>query len=222
MKVRILLISVMVLIWIPSFAKAVDCDLPVKKILANIEKLDMSKDRDSLLVLLECLWSPAELFIMNYDYFIEDSTFAIHERETYDDRLDVVKILVPMLKTKDLVLRNDIVAALAYYKYPETRQLLSHYPFGALKAVFYALLDYKRSYLWAIDQLDRTENLANSREREDRDERMAYLNLLYYLAEPGSLPFLNKFIVSSQNQTEKDRAILARDKILAAHPDIKQ
>lgn len=200
---------------------AEDCGMRVPEILRKIESQKEKGDRRESLELLRCLGVPAEEMVRSYDEFIQEKTLVDLEEATYKDRLDVIRILVPLLETKDRIVKNEIVAVLAYYRYPPAKQLLSNYPDGPQKAVFYAILGHGRAYLWAIDQLETSKRSEATEDSAFVVEQMAYLNLLYYLSEPRSLPYIDKFIESSQPGTVKNRAEMVRRKICETHPDIK-
>lgn len=200
---------------------AADCQQTTRSILERIKKLDTVKDREELLDLLACLYAPATEMTRSYDSFIKPQALSDLESSTHEDRLDVIRILVPMMATKDLILKSELVAALAFYKYPPVEQLLAAYPDGPLKAVFYTILDYKRSYLWGIDQLERSLRADQDSDSSVVAERMSYLNLLYYMAKPESLPYLHNFLESSAGEMEKKRAQLAIERIRNLHPDIR-
>jgi hypothetical protein len=63
-------------------------------------------------------------------------------------------------------------------------------------------------------------------DRESRSEpelalvnKMAYLNLLYHIAMPQSLPFLRKLLERQEPEKAKARAKMALDRILTLHPE---
>ncbi|MEE9552830.1 MAG: hypothetical protein V3W18_00930 [candidate division Zixibacteria bacterium] len=221
---RILILPVMIIGFLmvyPSVSAGRDCDQSIGEVLERIENHDQNGDRQELLELLRCLWAPAVEFIDDYDKFASNRILDDIEEATHNDRLDVIRVLDPMMVSKDQIIRGEVAAALAYYRYPWAKQLLSDYPDGPQKAVFYAILDYKRMYRWAIDQLTKTDIRERNGESDLLTERMAYMNLVFHLAEPASLPYLDRTIGSTSEKKIKDRARMARDRILKLYPKIK-
>ncbi len=204
-----------------SVTAVAERDHTIGEVLERIEKHEKNGDRQDLIDLLRCLWVPAVEYVNDYDKFIAEGVFDDIEEATYGDRLDVIRVLDPMIDSKDSILRGEVAAALAYYGYPPAKQWLRDFPDGPQKAIFFAILDHKRAYRWAIDQLKIADIKERSGENDLLVERMAYLNLIFYLAEPASLPFLDGLLVSAADEKIKDRAKMAKDRILELHPEIK-
>ena len=223
MKMRSLEIAaaVSVLAAFVGIAPAEDCGKNVPAILVEIEQCDVNENRQELIGLLRCLWAPAVDLVKDYDDFIKEDTFEKIENANYKDRLDIIRVLVPLLKSKDRIIKNEVVAALAYYRYPTTKQLLADYPDSPQKAIFYAILRYGSSYRWAIDQLEKLKRGENQGENISIIDWMAYLNLLYRLAEPGSLSYVNELGQSSLPEEIRARAELVKARILELHPEVK-
>ena len=221
---RILITSFMIFSFVTiglSVTAVAERDHTIGEVLERIEKHEKNGDRQDLIDLLRCLWVPAVEYVNDYDKFIAEGVFDDIEEATYGDRLDVIRVLDPMIDSKDSILRGEVAAALAYYGYPPAKQWLRDFPDGPQKAIFFAILDHKRAYRWAIDQLKIADIKERSGENDLLVERMAYLNLIFYLAEPASLPFLDGLLVSAADEKIKDRAKMAKDRILELHPEIK-
>lgn len=220
---RITILSIMIfgLMTGLSLRAQAECDRTIAETLKRIEKHDENGNRQDLIDLLRCLWVPAVEYVNDYDKFIADDIFDDIEEATYGDRLDVIRVLDPMIESKDSIVRGEIAAALAYYGYPPAKQWLRDFPDGPEKAIFYAILDHKRTYRWAIDQLNKTEIREKNGESDLLVERMAYLNLIFHLAEPASLPYLDSIIGSTMEEKVISRAEMARVRILELHPKIK-
>jgi len=204
-----------------STAAAADCPEKFDDALRRIAAGYLSGNRENLFLNLRCLRRPVEEYAADYERFGSDDIFDKIERDTYNERLDVIKILTPMMKSKDRLTRGEIAATLAYYNFPSSKQWLSEYPDSPQKAVLYAILKYSRSYRWAIDRLSGMNGSAKGTEDARLAEKMAYLNLLYHLAEPASLPFVESLIDTSSDQRLNRRALEIREKILRMNPDIK-
>jgi len=203
-----------------SAAVAFDCDGTVSDLLDRIESFHAKTDTGKLAGLVKCLYAPAAHYVKEYDSFASEEILRKIDKETHQDRLRVIKVLVPLTRSDDWLLAQESAAALAYYGYPPSQELLTNYPDGPIKAILYSILGYQRSYRWGIDQFNRVE-------RQSRPDslilvaKMNYLNLLYHLASPASLPFVNSLIVSSQPEMIKARAELVRQRIIALHPELK-
>jgi hypothetical protein len=203
------------------FSQAEGGQRNVQEILKAIETCDPAADRAKLIELIGLLWAPAARFVSNYDEFIGESTMEDIEKATYEDRLDVIRILVPLINRKDPILTNEIAAAFSYYNYPPAKQMLSDYPDGPQKAVFYAILGHGRSYRWAVDQYEKIGRGGSDSIKSAVVEKLAYLNLLYFLAQPESLPFVRRVEADSEILKIRERAARVRDRIMRLHPEIK-
>lgn len=205
----------------PGSARPVNCDDSAAKILERIEGYDPIEDRAILLEQLRCLLKPAEDLASDTDRLMSDKTFQDIEEATLNNRLSVIKIIVPLTKVRDRIISDEAAAVLAYYRYPPAKQMLSRYPNGPLKAVLYAILGYGRAYRWAIDRMEWLEHGKDIPDSVSFNEWKAYMNLLYHLAEPGSIFFLDGVIASSQPEPIKKRAEEIKARILKLHPEIK-
>lgn len=200
---------------------ASDCEGTVTDLLDMIEELPPKTDTGKLAELLKCLYAPAAHYVKEYDSFASEKSLEKIRNETLQDRLKVIKLLVPLTRSDDWLLAQEAAAALAYYGYPPSQELLANYPDGPIKAILYSILGYERSYRWSIDQFIRAERKSKP-DSLALAEKMTYLNLLYHLARPESIPFLNNLVDSSQPQIIKARALLIKQRIIALHPEVKQ
>lgn len=191
----------------------------IPRILNNIEKCEQEENWQELSGLLDSLWNPAVDFVRDYERFGADDFLQQFVNSTDSERVDVFRTLVPLLQVKDKFIWNKVVAGLAFYKYPPAEQMLADYPDSPVKAVLYAILGYRRAYRWAIDRLSELDREPVAENSEMMTERMAYLNLLYWLAEPGSLPFVNELIKLEKNEIIKSAAERVRDRIYSLHPE---
>jgi hypothetical protein len=197
-----------------------DCGDNVPALLERIEGMKSETDTSELVELLKCLSKPAERWVRDYGSFASEQAMKKIEKETEPYRLRVYKILIPLSSSGDWLVADEAAAALAYYGYTPAGQMLDNYRDGPLKAVLYAIIGYKRSYLWAIDRLLESDRVSHP-EDDSIEVRMAYLGLLYHLAEPRSLPFLNGLISSQENPEVRARAELVRERILKSNPELK-
>lgn len=197
-----------------------DCGDEVADILDRIERVESDSDAIRLSRLLACLSEPAREFVRDYDSFASEEVLDEIERKTAENRLRVIKVAVPLSASKDWLVSQEAAAALAYYGYTPAGQMLDEYPDGPLKAVLYAIVGYDRSYRWAVDQFRKIER-SSKPDSSLKKARMAYLNLMFHLAEPQSLPFLNEVISSGNDGELKARADLAKNRILELHPELR-
>lgn len=203
-----------------SAPAASDCDGTVSDLLNRIENFQPRTETGKLARLVGCLYAPAAYYVKEYDSFASEEVLRKIERETDENRLRVIKVLVPLTRSDDWLLAQEAAAALAYYGYPPGQELLATYPDSLIKAVLYSILRYERSYRWGIDQFNRVERQSKP-DSSVLVAKMNYLNLLYHLALPASLPFVNSLIDSSQPEMIKARAELVRQRIGALHPELK-
>lgn len=199
---------------------ASDCEETVTDILDRIEDFPPEMDTAKLAELLKCLYAPAAGYVKEYDSFASEKSLEKIWNETNQNHLRVIKILAPLTRSDDWLLVQETAAALAYYGYPPSQELLTGYPDGPIKAVLYSILGYKRSYGWAIDQFCRLERQSKP-DSSALVAKMTYLNLLYHLTMPASLPFVNSLVDSSQPEMIKVRAELIRQRIRSLHPELK-
>jgi hypothetical protein len=203
-----------------SAPTASDCEGTVTELLDRIEDFPPEMDTGKLAELLKCLYAPAAQYVNEYDSFASEKSLEKIWNETNQNRLRVIKVLAPLSRSDDWLLVQEVAAALAYYGYPPSQELLTVYPDGPIKAVLYSILGYERSYRWAIDQFCRLERQSKP-DSSALVAKMTYLNLLYHLAMPASLPFVNSLVDSSQPEMIKARTELIRQRIRSLHPELK-
>ncbi len=203
-----------------SVAIPCDTDETVSDLLERIENFRSKTETGKLAGLVKCLYAPAAHYVDEYDSFASEESLERIRDETRQDRLKVIKVLVPLSRSDDWLLAQEAAAALAYYGYPPSQELLSIYPDGPIKAIFYSILGYERSHRWGIDQFCRLDRQSTP-DSSAMVSKMTYLNLLYHLASPASLPFINSLIESSQPEMIRARAELIRQRIMSLHPEIK-
>ena len=197
-----------------------DCDGTASDLLNRLENFQAETETGELAQLVKCLYAPAAYYVEEYDSFASEEILEEIERETDQNRLRAIKVLIPLTRSEDWFLAQESSAALAYYGYSPGRQLLASYPDTPIKAVLYSILGYEQSVRWGIDQFIRAE-------RESKPDslnlaaKMTYLNLLYHLAAPASLPFVEGLINSSQSEIIKARARLIRQRVIAMHPELE-
>ena len=217
MKITLLILLVSIS---AAAARASDCDGTVSDLLDRIEDFQPETETGKLGGLVKCLYAPAAYYVKRYDSFASENILGEIEKETHQDRLKVIKVLVRLTHSDDWLLAQEVAAALAYYGYPPSQQLLANYPDGPVKAVLYSILGNESSYRWGIDQFNRIERQTKP-DSLALAAKMSYLNLLYHLAAPASLPFVNSLIDSSQPEMIKARAELIRQRIIALHPELE-
>lgn len=203
-----------------SAPAASDCEGTVTDLLDMIEDFPPKTDTGKLVELLKCLYAPAAAYVKEYESFASGKSLEKIWNETHQNRLKVIKLLVPLTRSDDWLLAQEAAAALAYYGYPPSQELLANYPDGPIKAILYSILGYERSYRWGIDRFIRVERQSKP-DSLALAAKMTYLNLLYHLARPESIPFLNNLIDSSQPQMIKARALLTKQRIMGLHPELK-
>lgn len=218
LKIKALLITMALCSTYPAFARECGDDIP--RLLDRIEEIKPASDGAELVKLLKCLSEPAETWVRDYDAFASEQAMKRIEQETDTYRLRVYKILVPLSSSEDWLVANEAAAVLAYHGYTPAGQMLESYPDGPLKAVVYAVVGYKNSYRWAIDRLLVMDRVSNP-EDDSIEARMAYLGLLFHLAEPQSLPFLNGLISSDRDPRVRARVELIKQRILELNPQLK-
>ncbi len=204
-----------------SAPTASGCEGTVTDLLDMIEDFPPKTDTGKLVELLKCLYAPAATYVKEYDSFASEKSLEKIWNETHQNRLKVIRLLVPLTRSDDWLLAQEAAAALAYYAYPPSQELLANYPDGPIKAILYSILGYERSYRWGVDRFIRVERQSKP-DSSALAAKMTYLNLLYHLASPESIPFLNNLIDSSQPQMIKARALLIKQRIIALHPEVKQ
>jgi hypothetical protein len=203
-----------------SAGSASDCDGTASDLLSRIESFQPETETGELAQMVKCLYAPAAYYVEEYDFFASEEILKEIGRETDQNRLRAIKVLIPLTRSEDWLLAQESSAALAYYGYSPGRQLLADYPDTPIKAVLYSILGYEQSIRWGIDQFNRAE-------RESKPDslnlaaKMTYLNLLYHLAAPASLPFVNGLISSSQSEIIRARAKLIRQRVIALHPELE-
>lgn len=207
-------------LWLAAPVVSRECGNDIPTILDRIEKAESDTGSAELVELLRCLSKPAGKLILDDDAFFSEDALEKIEAETNRDRLRVYKILIPLVASDDWLVSQEAAASLAYFGYTPAGQMLDGYPDGPLKAVLYGIVGYRDSYRWAIDQLLRIERGSQS-EGDSLDARTTYLGLLYHLAEPLSLPFLNELILSDGDPEIRARAELVRRRILQLNPQLK-
>jgi hypothetical protein len=217
MKITLLILLLSVSAPAPS---ALDCDGTASDLLSRIENFQPETETGELAQMVKCLYAPAAYYVRQYDSFASEEVLEDIERKTDQNRLRAIKILIPFTRSEDWLLVQESSAALAYYGYSPSRQLLANYPDTPVKAVLYSILGYEQSVRWGIDQFNRAE-----RESEPDSlslaAKMTYLNLLYHLAAPASLPFIEGLIDSSQSEIIKTRAKLIRQRVIVLHPGLE-
>lgn len=196
------------------------CSDSVPALLDRIEGMKSETDTAELVELLKCLSKPAERWVRDYDSFASEQAMEKIEKETEPYRLRVYKILIPLSSSGDWLVADEAAAALVYYGYTPAGEMLDSYPDGPKKAVLYAIVGYKSSYRWAMDRILEIDRSSHQEDGADK-ARMVYLGLLYHLAEPRSLPFLNGLISSQENSEVRARAELVRERILKLNPQLK-
>lgn len=203
-----------------STPAASDCEGTVSDLLNRIEDFQPKRETGKLAQLVKCLYAPAACYVKEYDSFASEEILGEIGRETDQNRLRVIKVLIPFTRSEDWLLVQESSAALAYYGYPPGRELLANYPDNPIKAILYSILGYEQSYRWGIDQFNRAERQSKP-DSSALVAKMTYLNLLYHLATSASLPFVDSLIHSSQSEMERARARLIRQRIIALHPELE-
>jgi hypothetical protein len=213
-------LGILLALWsaVPALSRECGNDIPV--LLDRIEEVKSGTDSAGLVQLLRCLSEPVVRWVSDADLFFSEDALDEIEAATDKDRLRVYKILIPLISSDDWLVSQEAAASLAYYGYAPAGQMLDGYPNGPMKAVLYAVVDYKESYRWAIDQLIKSDRLSQP-EDEANDNAAVYLGLLYRLAEPLSLPYLNGLISSDVDPELQARAELVRERIFRLHPGLK-
>jgi hypothetical protein len=213
-------LMVCTVLWLAAPVVSRECGNNIPELLDRIEKAESDSDSAELAELIRCLSEPAGKWISDDDAFFSEDALEKIEAETNRDRLRVYKILIPLVASDDWLVSREAAGSLAYFGYAPAGQMLDGYPDGPLKAVLYAIVDYKDSYRWAIDRLLRIER-GSQPEGDLHDVRTTYLGLLFHLAEPLSLPFLNKLILSGDDPEIRARAQQVKRRILELNPELK-
>ena len=170
---------------------------------------------------VNCLSHPAEFYVSHYDDFIKDGVMKRIEAETRNERLRVFKLLMPLARSGNRDLSLEAMAALAYYRYHPSADMMGIYPDGPKKAVLLAIVGQRRSFIWAMNQYEILDRAGDVGAGDKTIAKMAYLNLLYYLAEPGSLEFVKDIIRRPESDSIIARAQLIIERIYQLNPETK-
>jgi hypothetical protein len=202
-------------------SRADPCDSAPEDWLEEIKQNSSSDGVEKLIGPVLCLSQKADYYADHYDEFIKSGVMEKIEAETEKNRLKVIRLLVPLTDSPSRELRQAAVAALAYYRYHPSGDMLDEYPDGAKKAVLYAIVGYRNAMVWAIDEFDFLDRDGDSGDEETIIGQMACLNLLYYLAEPQCLQFIESVMLRHEPLLVRVRAMMVKDRIYQLHPELK-
>lgn len=221
MKNRILILSGVIFLTLAHFAIAQDCPHDINYYLSQITSLKSTEDSVELIPIMKCISSPVWFYVEHPDSFWSPDFGARIYEKTWRDYLSVMKTLIPLTKSSNDSLRLQTAAALAYYNYPPSDQMLKDYPDGPFKAVLFAILNDTMIIGWVEDRYDKALAQAPINPEISERDRMIYLGLLYHIAMPRAIPFLNRLIRFESSDNLKAAAMKAEERIKTLHPEIK-
>lgn len=216
----LLVLLIFALSWVP-ISRADPCIGTPNDWLEEIKQHSSSNDVEKLIGPVLCLSQKADYYAVHYDEFIESGVMEKIEAETEKNRLKAIRYLVPLTDSPSREQMQAAVAALAYYRYHPSGDMLDRYPDGAKKAVLYAIVGYRNAMVWAIDEFDFLDRDGDSVDEQTIIGKMACLNLLYYLAEPQCLQFIESVLLRPEPLLIRVRAIMVKDRIYQLHPELK-
>lgn len=218
---RIFILACVIPCAIVSIAPAQDCSRDINYYLGQVTSFKSTEDSAELIPIMKCISSPVWSYVEHPDSFWSaDFNVSIYEK-TWRNYLSVIKVLIPLTKSSIDSLRLETAAALAYYGFPPSDQILKNYPDGPFKAVLFAILNDTTTIGWVQDRYDEAQAQAQINPEFSERDRMIYLGLLYHIAMPRAIPFLNRLIKYEASDKLKAAAIKAEERIKTLHPEIK-
>jgi hypothetical protein len=221
MKTRIFILVCIILYVTAHLSMAQECPHDINYYLSQVTSFKSTEDSAELIPIMKCISSPAWFYVNHPDSFWSaDFNASIYEK-TWRDYLSVVKILVPFTNSSIDNLRLETSAALAYYDFPPSDQILKNYPDGPFKAVLFAILNDTTTIGWVEDRYDKALAKAQINPEISERDRMIYLGLLYHIAMPRAIPFLNRLIKYEASDKLRAAAMKAEQRIKSLHLEIK-
>ena len=219
---KLIIFSAIADILAPCFLYAANCPGNVNEYLDMIESYKpLQSDSTGLISFVKCIYEPVWNYVEHPDSLWDpDFDSTIFER-TWKDRERVIRDVAPLAKSADDSLRLAAAAALAYYNYPPSNQILKYYPDGPFKAVLYAILNDTVEVGWTIDRYLAAEKLAGTDPETSLRDRMIYLGLLYHIAMPNSVPFINELIQNEKSVELNNAAAAVKRRITLLNPIIE-
>ena len=175
---------------------------------------------------------------MGYEYFASPTAISRIVGRNEATRDLAYEVLPQFLQFPET--QQSAAKALAYYRWPQSYEYLvevqgSSEPLGfpgwpqsieyklairgsTEKAILFAMLGSTKAVPWIIQQYERFDRVFRSRPIFSYPQKMTYLNALYHLATPETLPFLDEVLKNPKPEKVKPRAEMVRDRILELFP----
>ncbi len=217
-----LAIAVILLGWMVSPADpalAGECLDSPREYLERLERRIPAEGEDgrgTILFNLYCLRSKVDYLAMGYEYFASPTAIDKIHGENRETRPAAYRILPPLLRSKDPEIRCSAARTLAFYGWPESYPSLRACEDGDLAktdAILHAILGDKRAIPWIIERYRAVEKKYRTKPMFSYPEKMTYLNALYHLADPESLPFIEGVIEHPKPEKIRERAIKVKERI---------
>jgi hypothetical protein len=212
MKLTVLFFILLLLIIAPS-SFAGECTEGSEFYFKTLAAADIDKDQSNLIL---CLCNKVNYYILGYEYFASPTALDKINKENEPIRKMVWGTLPKFLKSKSEINRCAATQALAYYKWPGSYEYLTvcENIDPERKAISYAVLGDKRAIPWVIGQYKNIDSLYKKNPQQSYPQKMTYLNALYHLASPESLPFIEEIINNPASKEIKERATKVKKRIL--------
>jgi len=201
-------------------ATAEDCAENAANYLHLISIYPSQPDSSGLVPLIRCLWMPACKYVEDFESFASAEVLFSIEKETKKNRLEVYRVLYPLINSKYDVIRGEAAAALAYYHYHPAAERLGYFPDDRMKAVLFSILEYKNGLEWAINYYNRISAEDNSDSDSVYIDKISVLNLVYHLCNPKSLNFLNQIIDNENDEKVRLRAEKIKARLIGIYPEL--
>jgi hypothetical protein len=153
---------------------------------------------------------------MGYEYFASPTAITKIYKVNKPTQASAYDILPALLQHEDQDIRCSAARNLAFYAWPDSFEYLlaceeSDAPHKT--AILFAILGDKRAIPWIIQQYKLIEKKYTTKPIFSYPEKMTYLNALYHLADPKSLPFIESVINNPKPEKIKARAMKVKQRI---------
>jgi hypothetical protein len=163
-----------------------------------------------------CLSSTA-YYDQGYEYFASATVIGKIIKSTESTKKMALKILPKYLKSKLLINRCHAAEALAFYRWPSAFEYLIECKTKAdiyQSPTIYAILGDKRAVPVIIEEYRKLDKEYRSKPIHSYRQKMILLNVLYHLASPDSLSFVEEVIANPRPKEIKPRALKVKKRII--------
>ncbi len=174
------------------------------------------KDKEIIRYNLSCLRGEVGYLAMGYEYFASPTAIARIRKANKKTKSLAYEILPGLLRHKDRDIRCSAARSLAFYAWSESFDSMTECDENyapRTKAILFAILGDKRAVPWIIRQYKIVEKKYRTKPIFSYPDKMTYLNALYHLADPVSLPFIESVIKNPKPEKIRMRAVKVRQRI---------